>query len=383
MKNSSEGPRERGKIHERCSSSEAASCPGRDQRLPPETECFLPAVFVMRQAVAIVIFMAVLSMGGCRSSQEITLRLSHITAPTSSWQKGADRFAELAAQKSGGRIRVKVYPAGQIANHSQQGELKMLGSGSIDMALVSTIILALYLDPRFDVFGLPWLFPDHATAHRVLDGDVGDEVLTVLRSKGIVGLAYGVNGFRQITNKVRPIRTPEDLERIKCRVAGSRMYFRTFQLLGADALTMNFGEVFTSLQQGVIDAQENPLSIIYSSRLYEVQRYLTLWNYSYDPLILAINQARWERFSPEDRALLTAAAAEAMQEQRRVVEEEDRTLAGVLAKQGMDVIALSMEELARFKARVAPLYEEYAGRIGAQLVNRCRRAVVEENTIKK
>ncbi len=321
--------------------------------------------------------------GGCRSSQGVTLRLSHITAPTSSWQKGAERFAELVAQKSSGRIRVKVYPAGQISNHSQQGELKMLGSGSIDMALVSTIILALYLDPSFDVFGLPWLFPDHETAHRVLDGDVGREALSVLQTKGIVGLAYGVNGFRQITNGVRPIRTPEDLDRIKCRVAGSRMYFRTFQLLGANAPTMNFGEVFTSLQQGVIDAQENPLSIIYSSRLYEVQRYLTLWNYSYDPLVLAINELRWKRFSPEDQALLTAAAREAMQNQRTIVLEEDRTLAATLRDRGMDVIALSSVELARFKTRIAPLYDEYAERIGPDLVNQCRQAVAEANPIKK
>jgi tripartite ATP-independent transporter DctP family solute receptor len=317
----------------------------------------------------LILFMFLLF--GCADKQGETLRLSHITSPSSSWQKGAERFASLVEEQSRGRIRVKVFPAGQIANHNQQGELQMLGSGSIDMALVSTIILALYLDPRFDLFSLPWLFPDHQTANQILDGEIGKEILSYLEQKGIKGLAFGVNGFRQITNSVRPIKDPEDLTGIRCRVAGSRIYFRTFELFGADALTMNFGEVFTSLQQGVIDAQENPLSIVYSSRLYEVQPYLTILNYSYDPLILAMNRSRWQRFSAEDQVLLLRCAKEAMDYQRSVVIEEDRTLPGELSRKGMEVIRLDREEVQIFKERVRPIHEEYTPLIGEPLVRRC------------
>lgn len=134
---------------------------------------------------------------------------------------------------------------------------------------------------------------------------------------------------------------------------------------------MNFGEVFTSLQQGVIDAQENPLSIIYSSRLYEVQPYLTIWNYSYDPLILAMNLSRWNRFPPADRKLLMESAREAMDYQRAVVEEEDRTLPRLLTQKGMRVTRLTGEEVRRFREMVQPVYDEYTPRIGEQVVREC------------
>jgi tripartite ATP-independent transporter DctP family solute receptor len=345
-----------------------------------ETQRSLPSRLVMkgrcgRGKTFILLFLLLLLFPACSSRQDVVLRLSHITSPTSSWQKGAERFAELVEKRSGGKIRVRVYPAGQLANHNQQGELKMLGSGSIDMALVSPIILALYLDPRFDLFGLPWLFPDHATARQVLDGPIGQKVLSFLPPKGLQGLAYGVNGFRQITNSVRPIRAPDDLRGLRCRVAGSRMYFRTLQLLGADALTMNFGEVFTSLQQGVIDAQENPLSIIFSSKLYEVQPYLTIWNYSYDPLILIMNRSRWKTFSSQDQTLLLDCAREAMSYQTKIVEEEDRTLPQRLREKQMKVTILSKDEIEPFRERVQPVYSEYKKIIGEKLVDQCLKEI--------
>jgi TRAP-type C4-dicarboxylate transport system substrate-binding protein len=159
---------------------------------------------------------------------------------------------------------------------------------------------------------------------------LGKHAFLYLEQKGLKGLAFGANGFRQLTNSLLPVRTPENLTGVRCRVAGSRIFFRTFELLGADALTMNFGEVFTSLQQGVIDAQENPLSIIYSSRLYEVQPYLTIWNYSYD-----------------------------------------RDLPGLLSDQGMQIIRLSEEEIKQFKKMVLPVYEEFTPLIGKELVTLC------------
>ena len=326
------------------------------------------------------ILSASLLLAACSSEKAETLRLSHITSPTSSWQKGAVRFAELVEKRSQERIRVKVYPSGQITNHNQQGELQMLASGSIDMALVSTIILALYLDPRFDLFGLPWLFPDHETAHRICDGEIGKRSLRFLEEKGMKGLAFGVNGFRQITNSVRPIRTPENLKGIRCRVAGSRMYFKTFEQMGGNALTMNFGEVFTSLQQGVIDAQENPLSIIYSSRLYEAQHYLTIWNYSYDPLILIINRSRWSRFSAKEQALLLQCANEAMNFQRDVVLAEDRSLPDLLRKKGMQIIRLTDKEVNAFKKKVGPVYHDYFSLVGKELVEQIQNEI---NKIKK
>src|SRR5512142_691307 len=246
------------------------------------------------------------------SAAEKTIRLSHVTAKGSPWDKGAERFAELVAKKTGGRIEVKVFPQSQLANGSQKAELEMLQSGVLDMTWDSPIILALFLDKRFDVWNLPWLYPSMDVANKVADGPMGALAYKWLEEKGIVGLGIGVNGYRELTNSKHPITTPDDMKGIKFRVAGSKLYLETFKLLGANAVTMSFGEVFTSLQQGVIDGQENPTAIIDSSKLYEVQK----------------------------------------------------RLPAELQKKGMQVNTLSPAQVAAFRERVKPVYamvQEYVG----------------------
>ncbi len=298
-------------------------------------------------------------------------KLSHITSQTSSWQKGAEKFSELISQKTNGKIKIDVYPLGQLAARDQKTELEMVQSETIEMQLVSPIILALFLDQRFDVFNLPWMFPDHKTAHIVCDGAMGNLALSWLSEKGLQGLAYGANGFRQLTNSKRKIEKPEDMKGIKFRVAGSKMYIQTFNLLEANALTMNYGEVFTSLQQGVIDGQENPLSIIYSSKLYEVQKYLTMWNYSFDPLILVINKNIFNSLSEEEKQIFYESAKEAMEYQRNLVVEEDESLPELLKEKGMEITYLNTEQIKKFKNLIQPVYESTKEKIGTELVNQC------------
>ncbi len=310
----------------------------------------------------------VVALSGCGRERAQMLRLSHITSPGSAWDKGAVRFAELVQERSQGRVQVQVFPGAQLAQHNQKAELQQLCDGTIDMTLHSSIILALILDRRFDAFSLPWLFPDHQTANRVCDGAFGRQALSWLNEHGVHGIAYGVNGFRQLTNSVRAVRKPDDLRGMKVRVAGTDLFRAVFTAFGANPLTMNFGEVFTALQQGTISAQENPLSIIASSKFYEVQQHLTLWNYAYDPLILTINQRRWNAMSEQDRALITECGLEAMAYQRSVVAEEDRRLVAELEQKGMTVCALSAEELDVFRAGVAAVYEEFTPRIGSEIV---------------
>jgi TRAP-type transport system periplasmic protein len=316
---------------------------------------------------------------GCRerngvAGERVILKLSHITAPGSSWDRGGKKFAELLDRATDGAITVRVFPGGRLALRSQETELQMLRDGSIDMTLHSPIILALFLDPRFDAFSLPFLFSTHEQAHAVCEGPFGDEALSWLGAKGIVGLAWGVNGFRQLTNSKRAIRTPEDLAGIKVRVAGSDIFLETFRQLGAQPLTMNFGEVLTALEQGVIDAQENPLSIIESSRLYECQKYVTLWNYAYDPLILTMNEDRWKSFSADRQATIKRCAVEAMQYQRNLVMEDDREIPRRLAVHGVTVTRLSSSQRATFEAKARPIYRKFRDRIGAGVVDRITKA---------
>ena len=308
---------------------------------------------------------AMLFLAGAAFAAPKTIRLSHITAKDSPWDKGGQKFAELVAKNTNGRIEVKVFPQSQLANGNQKAELEMLQSGVIDMTWDSPIILALFMDKRFDVFNLPWLYPSMDVANKVADGPMGDLAMKWLEEKGIVGLGIGVNGYRELTNSKRPITSPDDMKGIKFRVAGTKLYLETFKLLGANAVTMNFGEVFTSLQQGVIDGQENPTAIIDSSKLYEVQKYLTLWHYSFDPLILCINKKLFDSFSPADRSAIRAAAKEAVAYERAVSAEEEKALPEVLKKKGMQVNTLTPAQIADFRDRVKPVYAMVEETVGA------------------
>ncbi len=311
------------------------------------------------------VLVGMLFLAGTAAAAEKTLRLSHITSQDSPWNKGALKFAELVSKNTKERIEVKVYPQSQLANGSQKAELEMLQSGVLDMTWDSPIILALFMDKRFDVFNLPWLYASMDVANRVADGKMGELAMKWLEEKGIVGLGIGVNGYRELTNSKHPITQPDDMKGIKFRVAGSKLYLETFRLLGANAVTMNFGEVFTSLQQGVIDGQENPTAIIYSSKLYEVQKYLTLWRYSFDPLILCVNKKLFDGLSPADQKALRAAAKEAVAYERALSAEEERDLPEKLKGLGMQVNTLTPSQLAVFKQRVKPVYKTVEDSIGA------------------
>jgi len=310
-----------------------------------------------------------LGLGGTASAAERTLRLSHITAKDSPWDKGAAKFAELVAKNTNGRIAVKVFPQSQLANGSQKAELEMLQTGVLDMTWDSPIILALFLDKRFDVFNLPWLYPSMDVANKVADGPMGELANRWLAEKGIVGLGIGVNGYRELTNSKRPISSPDDMKGIKFRVAGSKLYLETFKLLGANAVTMSFGEVFTSLQQGVIDGQENPTAITDSSKLYEVQKYLTLWHYSFDPLVLCINKKVFDSLSPADQTAVRAAAKEAVAYERALSAEEEKRLPQELARKGMQVNALTPAQISVFREKVKPVYGMVQEYVGAENLN--------------
>lgn len=326
---------------------------------------------MVRKSLAALVATLVALAASPASAAQRTIRLSHVTAKGSPWDKGAERFAELVAKNTGGRIAVKVFPQSQLANGSQKAELEMLQSGVLDMTWDSPIILALFLDKRFDVWNLPWLYPSMEVANRVADGPMGALASRWLAEKGIVGLGIGVNGYRELTNSRRPIAAPDDLKGIKFRVAGSKLYLETFRLLGANAVTMSFGEVFTALQQGVIDGQENPTAIIDSSKLYEVQKYLTLWNYSFDPLVLCINKRLFDALSPADQKAIRDAARDAVAYERQLSAEEERRLPEELKRKGMQVNVLTPVQVAAFRERVKPVYtmvEEYVGKDNLQLM---------------
>lgn len=296
-----------------------------------------------------------------------TWKMSVVTSEDSSWTRGARLFSELVKQRTGGKIQIAVYPNGELAGGNQVKELTMLQDGSIDFTYHSNLLYT-NLDPSFAVISLPWLFTDYPQADAALAGPAGARLLKAAETKGIVGLAFGENGFRQVTNNKLPIRTPGDMNGLRIRIPGVDLYNSIYQALGAEPVKMNFGEVVGALKQGQIDGQENPIDIIVSSRLYEVQKHITLWNYSYDALILGMNKKDWDGLPRSAQDIIQQAATEASKEQIRLSREAALTQVGLLRGQGMTVTEPTPEELAAFRARVAPVYAEWAQKVGESLV---------------
>ena len=309
---------------------------------------------------------------GCPSKQGIELKCSLILDRSSEWYAGLAKWKELVEKRTKGRVSVTIYTRASLAKGNQRTERDFLREGILDAALQSNLLLY-DLDHRWGVFSLPWIFPNHETANRVCDGPAGEEMLKTLRAKGLVGLAYGVNGFRQITNNQRPIRRLADMKNLKIRVPGA-MYIPIFRQFGADPSQMSFGDLFTALRHGTMHAQENPLSVIMSARLFEVQDYLTVWNYSYDCLVLCMNAERFDSLPKDVQRILKDSAREAMNYERRLVMEADKRLVGELKGKGMKVGELAPAELAPFKRAASKLDERFAKIMGAGLIRRFRAA---------
>ena len=305
-------------------------------------------------------------------AEKVTLKFGTTTSDTSTWTLGAKKFAEIVAEKTDGRIEVKVYPNEQLSGGSQSKGIEMLMSGSTDLTFHSNIIYSI-MDEKFGVISLPFLIQDYETADALLDGEAGAKLNELLLEKNIVGLGYGENGFRQLTNNKMSINTPADMAGMKIRIPGIKMFISLYKALGTDPITMNFGEVFTALQQGTIDGQENPTDVISSSKINEVQKYMTVWDYSYDSIILGMNKDKFESFSAEDQQILRDAAKEACTYQRQMNRDKAKEQTQQFIDGGMTVNVLTPEQKAAFKEAVQPVYTEYEPIMGKELIDAFRK----------
>lgn len=305
-------------------------------------------------------------------------KLSVIVSESSPWTLGAKRFADLVARRTKdrkeGQIVIEVYPNGSLSQGNQVREREMVQQGVIHFFYYSNLLLTL-VEPKFNVISLPWLLPDTAAVDRALGGPVGDRLLGLLPAKGIVGLAWGENGYRQLTNNVREVRTPADLRGLKIRVPGVRMYSDIFAALGANPITMNWGEVFTALQQGTIDGQENPIvSVIVPNKVYEVQKHMTLWDYSYDALVLGMNRDLWDSWDEATRQAVRQSAVEASAYQRQLARQGEAEAVNLMRSKGVQIVRLSAEQRRPFEELVAPVLQKYEAIVGKDLLDAFRAA---------
>lgn len=285
--------------------------------------------------------------------------------PTSTWYEGAERFAEVLDERSGGRMQLQVFTNEQLSGGDPAAGVEQLMNGNKTFSYNSTIIYA-GIDPRFGAINAPFLFTDLDAADQVMHSTAVPAYQDISAEHGIELLGFGESGFRQITNSTREIHEPQDFSGIKLRIPGIGLFTDTFRSMGANPTTMNFAEVFTALQQGTIDGQENPIDIIYSSSLNEVQEYLTMANYSYDPLVLGMNKDVFDDLSEGDQQIVREAAAEANELQIANNREREEGQLEELRGQ-MTVTDLTPEQIEDFRTDLAPLYDQYVDVWGPEI----------------
>lgn len=303
---------------------------------------------------------------------ERTIRVSNGVTQEHPVGNGVARMTACLAERSGGRLRLQAFWGGALGGDLQATQ--SLRAGTLEMVITSTSPLV-GMVPELGVFDLPFLFNNEREADAVLDGEFGAWMSAKLPAVGLVNLAWWENGFRNLTNSRRPVSRLEDLNGMRVRVMQNNIFLDTFRTVGANAIPMAFGEVFTALETRAIDGQENPFVTIDTMRMYEVQRFLTVTNHAYTPFLVLYSKQLWDRLSADEQKALVDCAAVGRDEQRRVSRElSSRSLAN-LRRQGMQVTELSPAELARFREAVKPVYDRHAASIGAETLERLNAAL--------
>ncbi len=294
---------------------------------------------------------------------ERTFRIAINGAPGHPVVVGAEKWAELINKKSGGKMTLKVFPS------TLGGDVQVLSSvqgGTIDFASMNSGILQ-GIQKEFAIFDFPFMFDSGPEADKILDGPFGKKLADLLPAKGLYNLVYLELGFRQITNSKRLITKASDIEGLKLRVIQSPIYVDTFAALGTNPVPMNFSEVYTALEQKTIDGQENPFSVIESSRLNEVQKYLAVSNHMYNPQSLIASKKKWDALTKDEQEILMSTVIEARDWQRQNSRAlAEKSLANL--KKTMEVSVLPPEEIAKIRAKIKPVIEKYSANVGPELV---------------
>lgn len=309
--------------------------------------------------------LGVLASGADIRAAEFDLVEAHTTTQDHPYTLGMVRFAQLVRERTGGRVGIQIHHSRQLGDERQVVEGLQLGT--VHLTVTSTGPLGGFV-PEMNVLDLPFLFRDAAHAHTVLDGGIGRGLLDKFEAVGIKGLAFWENGFRHVTTGKTPVERPTDLKGLKIRVMENRVHQAAFRQLGADATPMAWGEVFTSLQQGLLDAQENPIPIVSTFKLYEVQKYLSLTGHVYSPAPVLMSKRTWDRMPPGVQKILLDSAVEVAKVQRQLNRGQEEKQLGELRAKGMTVIA--QPDRAAFREAMKPVFEEFQGQFGTGLVQR-------------
>ena len=295
------------------------------------------------------------------------LRLGHTAATTSAWQTGALAMAEEFGKLTQGRYKITIFSAGSLGGEKEL--IESVKDGSLDLVMVSTGFVGSFV-PEILITDIPFLFRDYGHARRTLDGPIGQDLMSKFPANGMIGLAWGENGFRHLTNSKHPVKTPDDLKGLKLRTMDNQVHMTAFRALGVTPTPMPFPEVFVALQQGTVDGQENPIQIISSSKLGAVQKNLSLTGHVYSPGLVISSIPAFNALSAADKKALQSAAKVGAQAMRKRNVEMETTGIADLKAQGVNVV--TDIDKSKFQAALAPAYAEYAKKFGADAIQRIR-----------
>ncbi len=277
---------------------------------------------------------------------------------------GAQKFSDLVAQKSSGKIKVTLFPGAVLG--SDQQNMSAVRGGTLDFASMSPAILA-GLNKELMILEFPFLFNNAQEVYAVSDGPVGTRLMNNLSAHGIMGLGIWDLGFRNVTNSKRPITKAEDLQGLKLRVISSPIYIELFNTLGVNPVPMSFGDVYTALEQKTIDGQENPVGVIENSKFAEVQKYMSMTRHVYTGMLFLMSKKTWDSMSATEHEIISEAAREAKDEQRKLSQTKETQSIEDL-KKTMQVNELTPAEIARLRQKTQPVVEKFTREVGEPLV---------------
>lgn len=320
----------------------------------------------MQLRAAMMFVLALGISGAAQAAGEIVIKFSHVVAPDTPKGQAAERFKQVAEKLTKGKVRVEIYPNSQL--YKDREEIEALQSGAVQMLAPSLSKFGPMGAPEFQLFDLPYLFPDQETLHRVMDGDVGKKLFAKLDTKGVTGLTFWDNGFKQMSSN-KPMHSIADFSGLKMRIQSSKVLSAQMKALGANPQVMAFSEVYTALQQGVVDGTENPVSNFYTQKMHEVQKHMTISNHGYLGYAVIVNKAFWDGLPADVRAALNQAMKEATSYEREIAQKDnDDALARVIAAKTTTVYTLTPFERAEWRKVLLPLQKEFESVIGADLI---------------
>ena len=316
-------------------------------------------------AVAAALPLVSMAQPAGADTKERIIRVSHVVPKDHPFQVGIDKFADILAQKTNGRLKMRGYPDGQLGAELQS--ISAAQGGVLEMALVSTAAAASVVK-EFGVFDLPFLFNDYKEVDLLLDGPVGRRLLDRLSEKNLVGLCYFENGFRHVTNNRRPITKAEDIKGLKIRTIQNPVFIDIFNTLGANATPMPFPEVFQALESKAIDGQETPYSNIYGNKFYEVSKYISNTGHIYGGAVILVGKKFWDQLSSADHKLMQDTCNTARDYERNVQRTEDPKLLEQIKAKGGIYTEISGAERARMREMLKPVYDKYSRTLGEDVV---------------